>query len=77
MVAYFMCYTQEKAGHKGVYLGAGYPHIFYIALTIICIMVFGVESLESTFYPTLGQSVEFQSSILDRLESLWLHFVLP
>jgi spore germination protein len=79
MVAYFMCYTQEKKpAIKAYILGLGIPIFFYVALTIICIMVFGVESLRVTFYPTLGlaKSVEFQSGILDRLESFMATFCI-
>jgi spore germination protein len=79
MVAYFMCYTQEKKpAIKAYILGLGIPIFFYVALTIICIMVFDVGSLGVTFYPTLGlaKSVEFQSGILDRLESFMATFFI-
>ena len=69
---------RKKPAIKAYILGLGIPIFFYVALTIICIMVFGVESLRVTFYPTLGlaKSVEFQSGILDRLESFMATFCI-
>ena len=77
IISYFICYASDrKSANKSFLLGLLVPVSFYVVITMICIMVFGVPPLKIIVYPTLNlsKSIEFEAAILDRLESFMAVF---
>jgi spore germination protein len=72
IILYIYCHTKRTKGSVKFFLaGLFIPIFFYIALTVVSIMVFGPEDLNTLIYPTLTllKAIEFPTTFMERLES--------
>ncbi len=82
VILYIFCHTKRTKGSIRFFLaGLIIPIFFYIALTVVSIMVFGPKDLATLIYPTLTlfKTIEFPAAFMERLESfaavLWIGIV--
>lgn len=82
IIAYIYSHSQKGARtYKWYMVGILIPIIFYILITLVCIMNFTAPGLEGVLYPTLtlSKSIEYTPLFMERLEAfvavIWISIV--
>ncbi|TYQ16483.1 UNVERIFIED_CONTAM: spore germination protein (amino acid permease) [Acetivibrio alkalicellulosi] len=80
VMAYVMPHFSEfKDTKKWIFIGILIVTFIYIAIVMMCIMVFGSKETEHLIYPTiiLSKSIQFEVQLFERAESFFISSWIP
>lgn len=80
LVSFIMPYLEEtKSVKKYIFWAVSVAAIIYLAIILICLMVFGSEEINYILFPTLiiTKTIEAKSIVFERAESLFMITWIP
>ncbi|TYQ16480.1 UNVERIFIED_CONTAM: spore germination protein (amino acid permease) [Acetivibrio alkalicellulosi] len=80
VVGYVMPYfTNPEKTKKWVFTGVFVVTLFYVAIVLMCIMVFGSKEINELVHPTiiLSKTIELEAQLFERAESLFITAWIP